>query len=149
MRTIPLASLLLVAFSLLSLAQAGEEVAAPASDGLPLPAEGIMLQGVTVGSLIILNWAGFKAAASFTFDDSQPSQIEHFADIRAVGVPVTYYITTGVSSEANYNQTWTAAVNAGDEIGNHTVDHCHSNLTVCITNMSTGNLATELDDTPR
>jgi hypothetical protein len=36
-------------------------------------------------------------------------------------------------------------VNAGDEIGNHTVDHCHSNLTGCITNTTTGNLATEVD----
>jgi peptidoglycan/xylan/chitin deacetylase (PgdA/CDA1 family) len=118
----------------------------PPSDGLPLPSSGIALQGVAAGPLTILNWAGFKAATSFTFDDSQPSQIEHFADIQAVGVPVTYYITTGLSSEANYNTTWTAAVNAGDEIGNHTVNHCHSNLTGCITNTTTGNLATEIDE---
>ena len=118
----------------------------PSSDGLPLPSAGIALQGVTVGSLTILNWAGFKAATSFTFDDSQPSQIDQFADVQAVGVPVTYYITTGVSSENNYNATWTAAVNAGDEIGNHTVDHCHASLTGCITNKTTGNLATEIDN---
>ncbi len=116
------------------------------SDGLPLPSAGVSLQGVKVGALTILNWAGFKAATSWTFDDSQPSQIQHFSEIQAVGVPVTYYITTGVSSEANYNTTWTAAVNAGDEIGNHTVDHCHANFTQCITNTSTGNLATEIDE---
>lgn len=120
--------------------------AATQSDGLPLPSGAISLAGVKVGPLTILNWGGFKAATSWTFDDSQPSQIQHFADIQAVGVPVTYYIVTGLSSEANYNTTWTAAVNAGDEIGNHTVDHCHANFTQCITNTSTGNLATELDE---
>jgi peptidoglycan/xylan/chitin deacetylase (PgdA/CDA1 family) len=120
--------------------------AAAPSDGIPLPSAGVVLQGVTTGPLTILNWGGFKAAASFTFDDSQPSQIQHFADIQAVGVPVTYYITTGLSSEANYNSTWTAAVNAGDELGNHTEDHCESNLTDCITNTTTGNLTTELDN---
>lgn len=118
----------------------------PPPDGIPLPSASVALQGVTVGPLTILNWGGFKAAASFTFDDSQPSQIEHFADIQSVGVPVTYYITSGVSSEANYNSTWTAAVKAGDEIGNHTEDHCHTDLTGCITNMSTGSLATEIDN---
>jgi hypothetical protein len=120
----------------------------PAPDGMPMPSAGVALQSaVTTGPLTILNWAGFKAATSWTFDDSQPSQIAHFADIQAVGVHVTYYIVSGLSSEANYNATWTSAVNAGDEIGNHTVDHCHANLTGCITNTNTGSLATELDNT--
>jgi peptidoglycan/xylan/chitin deacetylase (PgdA/CDA1 family) len=119
----------------------------PPSDGLPLPAAGVALQGVVTGPLTILNWGGFKAATSWTFDDSQPSQIAHFADIQAVGVPVTYYIVTGLApSLADYDATWTAAVNAGDELGNHTEDHCHANFTQCITNMSTGNLNTELDN---
>ena len=99
------------------------------------------------GPLTILSWGGFKAATSWTFDDSQPSQIQHFSDIQAVGVPVTYYIVTGLApSLANYDATWTAAVNAGDELGNHTEDHCHTNFTQCITNMNTGNLNTELDN---
>jgi cellulose binding protein with CBM2 domain/polysaccharide deacetylase len=117
----------------------------PQADGIPMPSA-VAAQGVANGPLTILNWGGFKAATSWTFDDSQPSQIEHFADIKAVGVPVTYYIVTGLSSEANYNSTWTAAVNAGDELGNHTQDHCHQDLTGCIVTPSTGSLATELDD---
>ena len=119
----------------------------PVNDGIPLPSAGIALQGVASGPLTILNWAGFKAATSWTFDDSQPSQIQHYADIQAVGVPVTYYITTGENGDAsNYDATWTAAANAGDELGNHTQDHCQANLTNCITNTNTGNLATELDN---
>ena len=115
-------------------------------DGIPMPSS-VALQGVANGSLTILSWGGFKAATSWTFDDSQPSQIEHFADIQAVGVPVTYYIVTGLASSlANYNSTWTAAVNAGDEIGNHTQDHCHQDLTGCITTPSTGALTSEIDN---
>jgi len=107
----------------------------------------VALQGVANGPLTILNWGGFKAATSWTFDDSQPSQIEHFADIQAVGVPVTYYIVTGLAASlANYNSTWTAAANAGDEIGNHTQDHCHQDLTGCIVNPSTGALTSEIDN---
>ncbi len=119
----------------------------PPADGIPLPSAGVALQGVASGPITILDWAGFKAATSWTFDDSQPSQIQHFSDIQAVGVPVTYYITSGTSGDsANYNSTWTAAANAGDELGNHTEDHCQSNLTDCITGTDTGNLATEIDN---
>ena len=118
----------------------------PPADGIPMPSAGVSLAGVANGPLTILNWGGFKAATSWTFDDSQPSQIEHFSDIQAVGVPVTYYIVTGLSSETNYNTTWTAAVNAGDELGNHTQSHCQSNLTDCIVTPSTGNLTTEVDN---
>jgi len=116
------------------------------ADGIPMPST-VALQGVANGPLTILNWGGFKAATSWTFDDSQPSQIEHFADIQAVGVPVTYYIVTGLAASlANYNSTWTAAANAGDEIGNHTQDHCHQDLTGCIVNPSTGALTSEIDN---
>jgi peptidoglycan/xylan/chitin deacetylase (PgdA/CDA1 family) len=119
----------------------------PPADGIPLPSAGVQLQGVASGPITILNWGGFKAATSWTFDDSQPSQIQHYADIQAVGVPVTYYITSGTEGDTpNYNATWTEAANAGDELGNHTEDHCYSNLTTCITGTDTGNLATEIDN---
>jgi peptidoglycan/xylan/chitin deacetylase (PgdA/CDA1 family) len=115
-------------------------------DGIPT-ASAISLAGVTNGPLTILNWGGFKAATSWTFDDSQPSQIEHFNDIKAVGVPVTYYIVTGLANSlANYNSTWSAAAAAGDEIGNHTQSHCHQDLTGCIVTPSTGALTSEIDN---
>ena len=40
----------------------------------------------TPGNLKVLDWAGFKSAVSYTFDDAQPSQIEHYADLQATGV---------------------------------------------------------------
>ena len=124
-------------------------VTAPAApnDGIPLPAGGVATPGVASGPITILNWAGFTAAESWTFDDSQPSQIEHFAEVQAVGVPVTYYITSGeYLDDADYNATWSEAATDGDELGNHTRDHCQANLTNCLTSPNTGNLATELDD---
>src|SRR5262249_53582761 len=55
----------------------------------------------------------------------------HYAELQAVGVPMTFYISTDLSTEANYDSTWTQAVKDGHEIGNHTVHHCQANLTGC------------------
>jgi len=118
----------------------------PPKDGMPIPSAGVSLQGVTSGPITILNWGGFKAATSWTFDDSQPSQIQHYAEVQAVGAPVTYYIVPGENGDAsNYDATWSAAASAGDELGNHTQNHCQANLTNCMTGKSTGSLASELD----
>ena len=100
---------------------------------------------VTTGPLSILNWAGFAGAVSFTFDDSQPSQIQHFTELQATGVRMTLYISTGDSTQTNYDATWSAAAKSGNEIGNHTVHHCHANLTGCAFGTGTGSLASEID----
>ena len=92
------------------------------------------------------HWAGFKAAVSWTFDDSQPSQIAHYAELAAVGIPMTFYISSGNSSESGYDATWTQAVADGSEIGNHTVHHCHADLTGCSFGTAAATLAHELDD---
>jgi peptidoglycan/xylan/chitin deacetylase (PgdA/CDA1 family) len=98
-----------------------------------------------VGGLTVLSWAAFKGATTFTFDDSQPSQIAHYAELAAVGVPMTFYISTGNSSETSYDSTWTQAVKDGSEIGNHTVHHCHADLTGCSFGTPLATLADELD----
>jgi hypothetical protein len=119
----------------------------PPKDGIPIPSAGIATAGVAAGPITILNWGGFKAAESWTFDDSQPSQIAHFADIQAVGVPVTYYIVSGLhTDDPNYDSTWTQAANDGDEIGNHTQSHCQANLTNCLVISSAGSISAELDN---
>jgi peptidoglycan/xylan/chitin deacetylase (PgdA/CDA1 family) len=97
------------------------------------------------GNLTVLAWAAFKGAASFTFDDSQPSQIAHYAELQAVGVPMTFYISTGNSTETNYDATWIQAVKDGHEIGNHTVHHCQANLTGCSFGAALASLPPELD----
>lgn len=96
-------------------------------------------------NLKVLPWAGFKAAVSYTFDDSQPSQIAHYAELQKVGVPMTFYVSIANSSETSYDATFTTAVKDGHEIGNHTDHHCQSNLTGCSFGTPLATLGDELD----
>src|SRR3954453_1126938 len=66
---------------------------APAASGLPVPpgAGGLPRPSGAPGNLRVLDWAGFKSALTYTFDDAQPSQIEHYADLQASGVPLTFF----------------------------------------------------------
>ncbi len=118
-----------------------------APSGLPEPATtGVAKPSGTAGNLTVVNWAGFKAAVSWTFDDSQPSQIAHYAELQAVGIPMTFYISTGNSTESGYDATWTQAVADGNEIGNHTVHHCHADLSGCSFGTADATLTQEIDD---
>jgi peptidoglycan/xylan/chitin deacetylase (PgdA/CDA1 family) len=114
---------------------------------LPVPPGqgGVARPTGSAANLKVLPWAGFKAAVSYTFDDSQPSQIAHYAELQAAGVPMTFYVSTGNSSEANYDATFKQAVHDGHEIGNHTVHHCHADLTGCSFGSALADVATELD----
>ncbi len=98
----------------------------------------------TGANLRVLPWAGFAAAVTYTFDDAQPSQVEHFAELDAAGVPLTFYINTSNSWIAGYDATFQSAVASGHEIGNHTANHCHIDLTECTTNL--GSIDAEIDD---
>jgi len=98
------------------------------------------------GNLKVLDWAGFKSAVSYTFDDAQPSQIEHYPELAAAGVPLTFYVTSGSSSSsASFDATFTQAVADGHEMGNHTVHHCHADLSGCSNGTAT-DINQELDD---
>jgi peptidoglycan/xylan/chitin deacetylase (PgdA/CDA1 family) len=68
-----------------------------------------------------VNWAGFKAAVTYSFDDNNQSQITKFNDLKALGVPFTFFLWTGQAS-AN-NAVWVTASQSGHEIGNHTQSH--------------------------
>lgn len=78
--------------------------------------------------LRVLDWAGFKGAMSYTFDDSQPSHIEHYPKLKAERVRVTYYINPifNFSWFPGFDATWKDAVAQGSEIGNHTTHHCRA-----------------------
>ena len=77
----------------------------------------------------MLNWAGFDAAVSYTFDDGQPSQVDHYAELEAQGVPMTFYINEGWSATSdNFAAAWARVAADGNEIGNHTVSHSHADL---------------------
>ena len=88
----------------------------------------------TPGNLHVLDWAGWKSAVTYTFDDAQPSQIEHYAELQATGAHLTFYITSGNSGAiGGFDSTFTQAVTDGHEMGNHTVHHCHADLSGCST----------------
>jgi peptidoglycan/xylan/chitin deacetylase (PgdA/CDA1 family) len=112
----------------------------PWNDGgaarLPLPLAPSEVAQPAGGSgqpgLRVLDWAGFKAALSFTFDDSQPSQIEHYPSLKAQRVRATYYINPTANwypqwdDPTRFDAIWKDAVAQGSEIGNHTTHHCRA-----------------------
>jgi peptidoglycan/xylan/chitin deacetylase (PgdA/CDA1 family) len=116
----------------------------PGPSGLPAPADaGLAMPSGTVGNLTVLNWAGFKAAVSWTLDDSQPSQIDHWPELKAEGVRMTFYVNSSGNWYPGYDATWKDAVAQGNEIGNHTVNHCHADPTGCTNYL--GSLDQEID----
>lgn len=99
----------------------------PGAGNVPKPAG-------AVGGLQVLNWAGFKGAVSYTFDDSNSSQISHYEQLAALGVRFTFYLQTGKSE--SMNPVWGKALAAGHELGNHTKSHS-SNATGSDTDAAT------------
>ncbi len=69
----------------------------------------------------ILNWAGFRAAITYTFDDSNSSQIEHYDALAKLDVPFTFYLWTEKSE--SQSPIWQRALKDGHELGNHTRSH--------------------------
>ena len=70
-----------------------------------------------VGGLKVLDWAGFKGAVSFSFDDNMTTG--SYTKFQATGAHVTLYVTAAMGNYAGY----TGAPSHGDEIGNHTTSH--------------------------
>ncbi|HYH03832.1 MAG TPA: cellulose binding domain-containing protein [Bacillota bacterium] len=91
--------------------------------GLPVPAGNgnVPRPTGTPGNLTVINWAGFKGAVSYTFDDANSSQIAHYPELKALGVPMTFCLTTNKSEAAS--STWAQALKDGHELGNHTQTH--------------------------
>ncbi len=82
----------------------------------------------TPGNMKVINWAGFKGALSWTFDDNLASMVAHYPDLNAVGVPLTFYL---VCSTEGSNQVWHTAHADGHELGNHTIHHCNADGNGC------------------
>jgi len=90
--------------------------------GLPTPpGGGVARPAGTPGNLTVVSWAGFRAAVTYTFDDSNQSQITHYNDLQALGVPMTFYLITSKSESSN--PVWMRALADGHELGNHTQSH--------------------------
>jgi len=89
---------------------------------LPIPqTSGVAAPSGAVGGLKVLDWAGFKAAMTYTFDDANQSQITNYDALQALGVPFTFYLWTNQPGASN--TIWRRAVADGHELGNHTQSH--------------------------
>lgn len=108
-----------------------------------LPNKGIPKPSGTVGGLKVLDWAGFKAALSYTFDDAIPSQIENYPQLHATGVHMTYFITCAKDEDS---PVWAQAARDGNELGNHTENHCHADGKGCGMGSYAGSLQAEYDE---
>lgn len=95
-----------------------------AVSGIPVTKDvGVSVPSGNGCNLKILNWAGFSGAASYTFDDTQPSQIAHWSEIKATGVRTTFFAVSSYTWVVNRDSVLIDAVKNGYEIGNHTATH--------------------------
>jgi len=84
---------------------------APSMTGVAKPAG-------AAGGLKVIDWAGFKGAASFTYDDNTPSQIPNYNALKATGGHVTWFLIAS-TTPTDYKATMAD----GQEIANHTQTH--------------------------
>lgn len=103
----------------------------------------------TPGNLVVLDWAGYKSAVTYTFDDSQPSHVAHYAALQETGVPMTFYVSSNVNWVPNFDAVWSQAVEDGHEIGNHTVSHPYANLTGSCFGKTLASPEAEIDECSR
>ncbi len=124
-KLIPLfVTLPLLAFALQSLAVPKES----SRSGLPIPPnKGVPRPSGSTGGLKVLDWAGFKAAVTYTFDDGLPSQAANYDLLQGTGVRMTFFLNANAKNPA----VWAQAAKDGHELGNHTAHHCHADGTDC------------------
>lgn len=94
----------------------------PSSD-LPIPPgnAGVARPAGAPGNLQVLNWAGFRAAVTYTLDDADDTQVQNYDALDALGVPLTFYLWT--NRNGAMSNVWSRAAAAGHELGNHTNSH--------------------------
>lgn len=90
--------------------------------GLPQVGSGGVAKPSGAGTTVrVLNWAGYTAAATYTFDDGTTSQIQNYGTLNSLGVHFTFFLIG--NRLASTNSTWAQAILDGHEIGNHTQTH--------------------------
>jgi hypothetical protein len=90
---------------------------APSMTGVAKPAG-------AAGGLKVLDWAGFKGAASFTFDDNTPSQMPNYNALKATGGRFTWFVVgTWLNGQTSTINQFKATIADGQEVANHTYSH--------------------------
>jgi peptidoglycan/xylan/chitin deacetylase (PgdA/CDA1 family) len=102
--------------------QTNEPRIATSACGLPvMQGDGVPRPSGSPGKLSVLDWAGFRGAVTYTFDDSNSSQIANYGVLNGLGVPLTFYLVT--SKPETTDDVWKQALQDGHELGNHTKSH--------------------------
>ena len=94
----------------------------------------------------VLKWAGFNAALSYNFDDTNTSQMANYnpsggGGLNSLGVHYTFYVWANKLASYNLSTTWDVVLKDGNEFGNHTYDH----TTVSLSNVQQGESTIEAD----
>lgn len=122
---------------------AGIRLRSESASGLPiLPQSAIPQPSGTPGGLKVLDWAGFKAAITYTFDDSLPSQIANYPQLQATGARMTFFL---IGSSDQNSPVWAQAAKDGNELSNHTEHHCRANGADCGMGIYAGSIQAEYD----
>ncbi len=94
---------------------------------------GVAKPSGTPGNLQVLNWAGFKGAVTYTFDDANSSQLDNYSALNGLGVRMTFYLITDKINASN-TSSWAQVLSDGHELGNHTVLHLQTATALQIDN---------------
>lgn len=70
-----------------------------------------------------MDWAGFPAAVTYSFDDNDGSQLNYYDQMHAIGGRYTFFLVTSNFGVAITDPRWKAIYDDGNEIGNHTTNH--------------------------
>ena len=89
---------------------------APGDANVPIPSG-------TPSDITVLDWAGFPAAVTYSFDDNDGSQLNYYDEMHAIGGRYTYYLVTSNFGVAISDPQWQKIYDDGNEIGNHTTNH--------------------------
>jgi hypothetical protein len=89
---------------------------APGPDNVPRPSG-------TPGNITVIDWAGFPAAVTYSFDDNDGSQLTYYEQMKAIGGRYTFFLVTQNFGVAISDARWKAIYEDGNEIGNHTTNH--------------------------
>ncbi len=96
---------------------------------------GVAKPSGAAGGLKVLDWAGFKGAASFTFDDNTPSQLANYNALKGTGGHFTWFVVgKWLSGNASSISGYKASIADGQEVANHTYSHDDSGSQSDLTN---------------